>query len=109
MSDKEKQLYSIIEGLLRHKDTNVLVCPSTGRYFIMNENFHYYSKIQINEIKVTNHRFYYVESIEQNFFKIISQLIDDYIKQDRDRIESEMFKNENQLLNDIKSKLNIHG
>lgn len=109
LNEKETQLKNIVVGLLNHSETTVFTCRLTDRYFIINNNLKYYSVLTRIELKLTNHRFFYTEIINDGFFKIIEKLLEEFIKKDRDKIEEEIFKNEKTLLDDIEKQINLNN
>jgi hypothetical protein len=105
LSERENKIKELIEIFICNKNTNILTCPITGRYFLENKKLSYYFVIHQNSIKITNHKHHYNYDICGRFSSIITNIIVDRIKYQRDILEQEIFNNENTLLNQIKETI----
>lgn len=107
MSEKENEIFSIINKMSNHPSTSFLMDPLTDRYFMDNKKLGYFVLVSYNNVKITNHQFYYTNQIIMKFADILIAKIKLAISKDRKKIEEQMFKNELNLLSDIESNLTI--
>jgi len=102
---KETQIINIVELILKHLDTTVLVDPTTDNYLIENKKLNYYIFIGDDHIQITNHKFYYTSKTGVKFAEKVIAIVLEYIHKDRDRRKNEMFINEEGLLSEIEFKI----
>jgi len=106
-SAKETQLTTIIDKLLDHPQTKLLMDPLREHFYLDNKGLNYFVLITNNIVKITNHKFYYTNEISGRFALELQSVVKSAISRDRQRIEDEMFKNETELLLNITKKLTI--
>jgi hypothetical protein len=108
-SQNEVLVMEIIESLFNSKDTECITAPISGKYYITNKKLQYWVMVGDNFITITNHRFTYTMNLSVLFYDNLVKMIRDFIEKDREEFEKEVFKNELDLLNNIKKFINENG
>jgi hypothetical protein len=98
---QETQFINIVDDLLKHPKTTVVMTPLTNKYFVINEAKHYYIKLQSPCIQFTNSKFSFAKSLNFKACDIITSKIHDVIEKDRQKIEDRIFTNEMTLLDSV--------
>ena len=98
---QETQFINIVDDLLKHPKTTVVMTPLTNKYFVINESKHYYIKLQSPCIQFTNSKFSFAKSLNFKACDIITKMIHDVIEKDRQQIEDRIFTNEMSLLDSV--------
>jgi hypothetical protein len=98
---QELQFINIIDDLLKHPKTTVVMTPLTDKYFVINESKHYYIKMQSPTIQFTNSKFSFAKTLNFKACDIILSKIHDMIEKDRQKIDDKIFTNETQMLNSV--------
>jgi len=115
VSIEEEKIKEIIISILKKENTKVNIAPLSKKYFIINKD------IEINIlvdgsaelIKTSNHpsitsldKFKYGWKFRGDFINQMIDLVIEWIENDRAQIESDLFLNEINLLNNINSVIN---
>jgi CYTH domain-containing protein len=103
---QETQFINIVDTLLKHPKTSVVMTPLSNKYFVINESKHYYIKLQSPNIQFTNSKFSFAKSLNFKACDIITKMIHDVIEKDRQQIEDRIFTNEKCMLDSVISNLN---
>ena len=98
---QELQFINIVDDLLKHPKTTVVMTPLTDKYFVINEAKHYYIKMQSPTIQFTNSKFSFAKTLNFKACDIILSKIHAVIEKDRQKIEDKIFTNETQMLNSV--------
>ena len=106
-NEQEEQLILIIDGMLKHKSSIVKIAPITGKYYITNDDLHYYIMISQDYIQITNSKFTVTKNINSRVIDEIIKNIQNYIEEDRTKLQEKIFKNESTILQHLIDTLNI--
>lgn len=108
LNETEKLIYDIIVGMLSKDDTEAITAPLSGTYYISNEKLHYYINIDEFNINITNHKFSFKEGIPSKFGNMMIAIIKEHMEKNRKDFENRVFKNQIELLQNIKNNLVWH-
>lgn len=106
-TEQEQQFIDIVKDLLNHPDTVVRMTFSSRKYFLTNEKKHYYMMLQWPNVQVTNTKFSFCKSMHPKAYDMILDLVHDYIEKDRQALEDHIFANENKMLEQVRTKLQL--
>jgi hypothetical protein len=104
-NEKEKLILDIVTNLCQHSDTEILMAPLSGRYYLINKKLEYWVRVYDNGITITNHKFTYSNTSPQIFQDMIVELVVHAIEKNRDEFETAVFQNELQLLENIATSI----
>lgn len=104
---QEQQLIEIVNQLLEHPKTSLRMTPVTNKYFLINEQKHYYILLKENGIQITNSKFSIVKVIHPKAFNIIIDDIHEHIEASRQQLEDKLFMRETQILDGVLEKLKL--
>ena len=105
MGETEQLISDIVNLMCEQDDTDFMMAPIANKYYITNKRMEYYIVIYDLNIAITNHKFSFERSINSKFSAIILKRVKECMDADRDEFEREMFKNQLDLLSDIKLSL----
>jgi hypothetical protein len=97
-TEQEQQFIDIVNKLLEHPKTSLRMTPLTDKYFIINEQKHYYILLKDTGIQLTNSKFSFTKSLHPKAYDIIINNIHTYIEINRQALEERLFKNETKML-----------
>lgn len=100
-NEKEQLVLEIVTNLCEQKDTDILMAPLSGRYYIVNKRLEYWVKVYDNGITITNHKFTFSNTSPQMYQDMIIRLVETAIEKSRDGFEDAIFQNEVELLGNI--------
>lgn len=101
----ESLLKDIIDGILVHPDTRVTNSQVAEIYYITNSKLEYYIKLNKVSITVSNHTYTFREGLTEAFNKMLFKAVDAFVESEIEKFESDVFKNQTDLLNRIKNEL----
>ena len=101
----EQQFIDIVNKLLQHPKTSLRMTPLTDKYFLINEQKHYYVLLKQNGIQITNSKFSFAKSLHEKAYDIIIKNIHAHIEENRQALEDKLFKNETDMLNAVLNTL----
>jgi ribonucleotide reductase beta subunit family protein with ferritin-like domain len=104
---QEQQFIDIAKELLNHPDTVVRMTFCSRKYFLTNEKKHYYMMLQYPNVQVTNTKFSFAKSIHPKAYDMLLEIVHDYIEKDRQTLEDQIFENENKMLEQVRTKLQL--
>ena len=104
-NEKEKLILDIVNNLCQHVDTEILMAPVSGRYYLINKKLEYWIRIYDNGITITNHKFTFSNTSPQMFQDMIIELVVNAIEKSRDEFEAAVFQNELELLENISTSI----
>ena len=104
-NEKEKLILEVVSNLCQHLDTEILMAPLSGRYYLINKKLEYWVRVYDNGITITNHKFTFSNTSPQMFQDMIVELIVHAIEKSRDEFETAVFQNELQLLENISASI----
>ena len=100
-NEKEQLILEVIANLCQHSETDILMAPLSGRYYLINKKLEYWVRVYDNGITITNHKFTFSNTSPQTFQDMIVELISNAIEKSRDEFETAVFQNELELLENI--------
>ncbi len=98
---KEQMILEVVTNLCEHSDTDILMAPISGRYYIVNKRLEYWVRVYDNGMTITNHKFTFSNTSPQMFQDMIIRLVETAIEKNRDEFETAVFQNEVELLENI--------
>jgi len=100
-NQKEQLILDIVNNLCEQSDTDILMAPLSGRYYIINKRLEYWVRLWDDGITITNHKFTFSNTALQSFQAIIIKIVENAIEKSRDEFETAVFQNEVELLENI--------
>mgnify|MGYP000592312175 FL=1 len=104
-NEKEQLILEVITNLCQHSETDILMAPLSGRYYLINKKLEYWVRVYDNGITITNHKFTFSNTSPEMFQDMIVELIAHAIEKSRDEFETAVFKNELELLENIATSI----
>ena len=104
-NEKEKLILEVVSNLCQHPDTDILMAPLSGRYYLINKKLEYWVRVYDNGITITNHKFTFSNTSPQMFQDMIIELVVHAIEKSRDEFENAVFQNELELLENISASI----
>ena len=104
-TQQEQQFIDIVNKLLQHPKTSLRMTPLTNKYFLINEQKHYYVLLQNSGIQLTNTKFSFCKSIHPKAYDMIISVIHDHLETSRQALEDRLFKNETDTLDAVLNNL----
>ena len=102
---QEQQFIDIVTKLLEHPKTSLRMTPLTDKYFIINEQKHYYVLLKDSGVQITNSKFSFAKSIHPKAYDMIINTIHTHIEDNRQALEEKLFKNETNMLETVLTSL----
>jgi hypothetical protein len=102
---QEQQFIDIITKLLNHSNTSLRMTPLTNKYFLINEQKHYYVLLKDSGVQITNSKFSFAKSIHPKAYDMIIENIHTHIEDNRQALEEKLFKNETNMLETVLTSL----
>ena len=108
VSIEEQKIKEMIVSILKKENTKVSMAPLSKKYFIINKDIELNILVDggAELVKTANHKFKYGWKFREAFINQMINLVIEWIEADRALIESEIFINEINLLNDISTLIN---
>jgi hypothetical protein len=108
VSIEEQKIKDMIISILKKENTKVNMAPSSQKFFIINKDIELNILIDGSAelVKTANHKFKYGWKFRGDFINKMIALVIAWIEADRVVMESEIFLNEINLLNDISTLIN---
>ena len=103
--ETETLIKDVVKNLLKQKDTEAMTAPISMTYYIRNDRMEYFIKTDGESIMITNHKFTFKEKMGVKFSEIITDIIKDFMETNRKEFENSVFKNQLELLKNIKENL----
>jgi ribonucleotide reductase beta subunit family protein with ferritin-like domain len=104
-TQQEQQFIDIVNELLEHPKTSLRMTPLSNKYFLINEQKHYYVLLKDNGVQLTNSKFSFAKSIHPKAYDIIIENIHTHIEADRQALEDKLFMNETKILSTVLTNL----
>jgi len=98
---KEQLILDIVNNLCAQSDTDILMAPLSGRYYIINKRLEYWVRLWDDGITITNHKFTFSNNSLHSFQAILIKIVENAIEKSRDEFETAIFQNEVELLENI--------
>jgi len=102
---QEKQFIDIVNKLIEHPKTSLRMTPLTDKYFLINEQKHYYVLLKENGIQITNSKFSFAKSLHPKAYDMIIKVLHDHLETSRQALEDRLFKNETDTLDIVLNNL----
>ena len=105
---EEQKIKEMIVSILKKENTKVNMAPLSKKYFIINKDIELNILVDggAELVKTANHKFKYGWKFRGDFINQMIDLVIEWIENDRAKIESDIFVNEINLLNDIDTLIN---
>ena len=100
-TQQEQQFIDIVAKLLVHPKTSLRMTPLTDKYFLINEQKHYYVLLKQNGIQITNSKFSFAKSLHPKAYDMIINIIHTHMEENRQALEDKLFVNETNMLNTV--------
>jgi hypothetical protein len=104
-TQQEQQFIDIVTKLLDHPKTSLRMTPLSNKYFLINEQKHYYVLLKENGIQITNSKFSFAKSLHPKAYDMIINTIHTHIEENRQALEDKLFVNETNMLNTVITNL----
>jgi hypothetical protein len=104
-TQQEQQFIDIVAKLLEHPKTSLRMTPLTDKYFLINEQKHYYVLLKENGIQITNSKFSFAKSLHPKAYDMIIKNIHAHMEENRQSLEDKLFKNETDTLDAVLNNL----
>jgi len=105
MGETEQLIYDIVKLMCEQKDSDFMISPLTNKYYISNDRMEYYIVIYDFNVAITNHKFSFERSITNKYHTLLVDMVNQYMDRDRENFEKDVFRNQLDLLSDIKVSL----
>ncbi len=102
---QEQQFIDIIIKLLAHPKTSIKMTPLTDKYFLINEQKHYYVVVRDENIQITNSKFSFSKSLHPKASGMIIEKLNNHLELNRQELEIKLFLNETNMLNTVLDSL----
>jgi HKD family nuclease len=102
---QEQQFIDIVAKLLEHPKTSLKMTPLTDKYFLINEQKHYYILLRDSDIQLTNSKFSFSKSLHPKAYEIIVSNIHAHLEDNRQILEDKLFVNETNMLDTVLNNL----
>jgi hypothetical protein len=108
VSIEEQKIKEMIVSILKKENTKVNMAPLSKKYFIIKKDIELNILVDggAELVKTANHKFKYGWKFRGDFINQMIDLVIEWIENDRAKIESDIFVNEINLLNDINGLIN---
>lgn len=104
-TQQETQFLNIIEKLLAHPKTSVKTSGLSNKYFLINEQKHYYMLLQPNVVQITNSKFSLIKNVHHRAYDMMVDKVEKYITINRQQLEDKLFVSETKILDGVISNL----
>ena len=104
-TSQEQQFIDIVAKLLEHPKTSLKMTPLTDKYFLINEQKHYYILLKENGIQLTNSKFSFAKSLHPKAYDMIINNIHAHMEENRQILEDKLFVNETNMLDTVLTSL----
>jgi len=104
-TQQEQQFIDIVTKLLAHPKTSLRMTPLTDKYFLINEQKHYYVLLKNNGIQITNSKFSFAKSLHPKAYDMIIESINTRMEEDRQALEDKLFVKETNMLEKVLNSL----
>jgi hypothetical protein len=104
-TQQEQQFIDIVTKLLAHPKTSLRMTPLTDKYFLINEQKHYYVLLKENGIQITNSKFSFAKSLHPKAYDMIINIIHAHMEENRQALEDKLFVNETNMLDTVLTSL----
>ena len=104
-TQQEQQFIDIVAKLLAHPKTSLRMTPLTDKYFLINEQKHYYVLLKQNGIQITNSKFSFAKSLHPKAYDMIINGIHSHMEENRQALEDKLFVNETNMLDKVLTSL----
>lgn len=106
-TEKEKQIFSIVERMCKQETTDVRINPSNLTVFLSNKVNHYDIVLQGNFIIIVNSVFSLRESFPADFIELVKKVALERASADREKVLQEILRREKEMLSKIEESLTI--
>ena len=104
-TSQEQQFIDIVAKLLEHPKTSLRMTPLSNKYFLINEQKHFYVLLKESGIQLTNTKFSFSKSLHPKAYEVIVNNIHAHLENDRQILENKLFVNETNMLDTVLNNL----
>jgi HKD family nuclease len=104
-TSQEQQFIDIVAKLLDHPKTSLKMTPLTDKYFLINEQKHYYILLRDSGIQLTNSKFSFSKSLHPKAYELIVNNIHAHMEENRQALEERLFIKETTMLDTVLNNL----
>lgn len=104
-NQKETLLLDVVDNMCKQSDTDILMAPLSGRYYLVNKRLEYWIRLYDNGITITNHKFTFSYTTLPAYQDILIKKVEAAIEKSRDEFEQAIFQNEVELLENISASI----
>ena len=101
LNNKETLILDVITNMCEQADTDILMAPLSGRYYLVNKRLEYWIRVFDDGVMITNHKFTFSNTSPQGFQHMVIKVVEAAIEKSRDEFETAVFQNEVELLENI--------
>jgi hypothetical protein len=101
LNNKETLILDVITNMCEQADTDILMAPLSGRYYLVNKRLEYWVRVFEDGVTITNHKFTFSNTSPQGFQHMVIKVVESAIEKSRDEFEVAVFQNEVELLENI--------
>ena len=105
LNEKETLILDVITNMCEQADTDILMAPLSGRYYLVNKRLEYWIRVFDDGIMITNHKFTFSNTSPQGFQQMVIKIVEKAIEKSRDEFEVAVFQNEVEFLQNIVSNI----
>lgn len=91
--DFENEILRICRNLIHCSSVELLICPDTGRRFIIYDSMQIKIIIKDDQIILSNHTYYYELSVSESGLQTINRIFDGHIRDRRNALEVQIKQN----------------
>lgn len=101
---QEETIMNIIYKIMNAPGT-VKLTPRSGIYYLLNDQMHYFVRVQDNRVSIINSVDTVVKDCSSVFADFARRAIEESLERDLEKLDVILFDNESKLLKKIESKL----
>lgn len=101
----EKDVISICRKIARRDDSQLLLCPKSGKRYVNNPKLQIYVIIQSDNIDIINHTYHYNVPVSIKSLRTITNIFDGHVELRRSEMEKDIMANVKNSLQTINNKI----
>lgn len=104
-NDNEDNIISICRNLIKNKSSELLICPISGKRYIINKKLETYIVISERAIDLVNKKHLFNNTICLKSYEIILKIFNGHVEMRRKELESKIFADVKQSLDTIREEI----
>lgn len=104
-NDNEDNIISICRNLIKNKSTELLICPISGKRYIINKKLETYIVISDRAIDLVNKKHLFNNTICLKSYDIILTIFNGHVEMRRKELEEKIFADVKQSLDTIREEI----